>query len=88
MNKSEELNPETIFLYAEQKELLSKILEFATEDCKKVLLRWAQNYRMKEIASEMHYKSEDYAKRKKHLCLKKLVEHLTRNPELKERLRE
>lgn len=42
------------------------------EKCKKVLTMWASSHKMREIALRMDYKSEGFARKKKHKCLEKL----------------
>lgn len=78
---------ESYFVNYEIKEITDKILANISEDCQQVLLLWAKKYRMQEIASEMEYASEKYAKKKKHLCLKKLIAFVEQNPHLKEELK-
>ena len=85
-NEIETVSPEDIFLYQERKQLLDLILEGTTDDCKEVLLKWAHNYRMKEIAEDMTYASKDYAKRKKYLCLQNVIKAIKSNPKLKKLL--
>ena len=85
-NEIETVSPEDIFLYQERKQLLDLILEGTTDDCKEVLLKWAHNYRMKEIAEDMTYASKDYDKRKKYLCLQNVIKAIKSNPKLKKLL--
>lgn len=42
------------------------------EKCRSVLTMWASNYKMREIALRLEYKSEGMARKKKHNCLGKL----------------
>lgn len=42
------------------------------EKCRKILLMWASNVKMREIAIRMSYKSDGFARKKKHKCLQKL----------------
>lgn len=42
------------------------------EKCRSVLTMWASDMRMREIASNMDYRSEGMARKKKHECLGKL----------------
>ena len=60
-----------------------KQFENLSDDCQKLLKLFLTKMSAKEIAENMGYKSEFYAKTKKYLCkeaLKKLVEN---DPELK-----
>ncbi|MCB0835489.1 MAG: sigma-70 family RNA polymerase sigma factor [Bacteroidetes bacterium] len=76
-------DPEWILLEKEQEEELDSLLNALGDTCKKVLRLWQLSYSMKEIASELGYKSEGVARKKKRLCMKKLLEILDENPEIK-----
>lgn len=69
------------------KEILGRLLGNISIDCKEILELWAMKYRMTEISKRLSYNSENYAKKKKHLCLKKLIVLVDRDPKLKEELR-
>jgi len=71
----------------ELKEVLTKLLLQISDDCKEVLLLWALKYKMSEIAEKLNYSSESYSKKKKHVCLKKLIRVLENDLKLKEELR-
>jgi len=58
----------------DKKLLLAKLLDNLGEDCRKVLMLWSYNLKMKEIAAKLNYASEGYAKKRKHICLKRLIE--------------
>lgn len=75
------------FMNQDRNEVVLDLLKHIPEDCKEVLLMWAMKFRLKEIAKKMNYSSEKYAKKKKHICLKKLVTYVESNPKLKEELR-
>jgi RNA polymerase sigma factor (sigma-70 family) len=60
---------------AYRKEVIVRLLNHIGETCRKVLmLAFYRNFSMESIASELNFKSESVAKKKKHLCLKKLKE--------------
>ena len=48
--------------------------------CQKVLQMWQLSYSMKEIAEELGYKNDAVARKKKRLCMKKLLEILEEAP--------
>lgn len=50
------------------------------EDCKKVLLLFMKKMPLKEIASEMGYKTEKYAKTRKYLCKEELKRRIINDP--------
>lgn len=58
-----------------RKEVIVRLLNHIGETCRKVLtLAFFSNYSMESIANELNFKSQSVAKKKKHLCLKKLKE--------------
>jgi RNA polymerase sigma factor (sigma-70 family) len=60
---------------AYRKEVIVRLLNHIGDTCRKVLmLAFYRNFSMESIASELNFKSESVAKKKKHLCLKKLKE--------------
>jgi RNA polymerase sigma factor (sigma-70 family) len=52
-----------------------------TGDCKKVLKMFFRKKPFREIAGRMGYASEDYARRKKYLCMQCLMKMITQDPE-------
>jgi len=72
----------TDLISEEKKTILSKLLDLAGEDCKQVLTLWSYNFKMKSIATELNLSSEGYAKKKKHVCLKKLITIVNEHPHL------
>ncbi len=70
----------------ERKLLLRKLIDHLDDACKKVLLLWAQNNKMKEIATQLRYKSEGMARKKKHNCMKKLYSIVENNTQIKKDL--
>ena len=83
-----ETDPEILLLNREQEQVLAGFLNNIGEKCREVLERWKMGYSMKEIAAAVGYKSEGVARKKKHQCLKKLIEALESAPEYKRLLRE
>lgn len=58
-----------------RKETIVRLLNQIGETCRKVLiLAFFRNFSMESIANELDFKSESVARKKKHLCLKKLKE--------------
>ena len=72
----------------DRKEALDILVQQLDDTCKKVLVLWSLNKKMKEIAKELDYKSDGMARKKKHLCLQKLYSIVAQNPEIKENLRQ
>ena len=68
------------------KKSISQLLNQIKSDCKEILELWALNYRMSEIASKLKYDSEGYLRKKKYLCLKKLISLVNSNQDLKSEL--
>jgi RNA polymerase sigma factor (sigma-70 family) len=56
--------------------LFQRMLEKIGQDCKKVLSYYFEKKSFKEIAKLMDYTSEEYARRKKFLCKKSLMEKI------------
>ncbi len=50
-------------------------------DCKRVIKMFFRKKSFKEIARRMNYTNEDYARRKKYLCMQQLTKMITRDPE-------
>jgi DNA-directed RNA polymerase specialized sigma24 family protein len=58
-----------------RKEMIVRLLNQIDETCRKVLtLAFFRNFSMESIANELNFKGESVARKKKHLCLKKLKE--------------
>ncbi len=81
-HKSEVQSPEIILIDLERRQNLEVVLKQLDEKCRKVLTLWARNMRMKAIASQMNYSSPEMARKKKHYCLKRLIELVNQHPEL------
>ena len=54
------------------KNLLRQKLNEIGDNCRKMLIFWAEGYTDKEIAAEMEYKSADVVKTSRLRCLEKL----------------
>jgi RNA polymerase sigma factor (sigma-70 family) len=50
-------------------------------DCKKVLKSFFKKKSFREIAARMNYSNEDYARRKKYLCMQQLLKMVNADPE-------
>jgi len=79
---------EDYFINFDRKQILNDLLSKIGEDCKNVLTLWAMKFKMIEIANSLNYGTENYAKKKKHICLKKLIALVEANSKLKEQLKE
>jgi RNA polymerase sigma factor (sigma-70 family) len=72
---------------AYRKEVIVRLLNQIDETCRKVLtLAFYRNFSMESIANELNFKNESVAKKKKHLCLKKLKELADKNRILRDSL--
>lgn len=67
-------------------EAIHTILHYATASCQQVLMYWANNYKMTEIATFMGYKSEMMARKKKYNCIQKLISFFENNPKLRDQI--
>ena len=86
-NGDQAISPEKMMIKEEQKVILRELLKSLGEKCQKVLELWRLNYSMQEIAKELDYKSEMMARKKKHTCMKKLVEIVHSRNDLLESLK-
>lgn len=71
----------------DRKTIVQSLLRSISKDCQDILHYWALKYRMSEIAELMSIDSENYTKKKKHLCLKKLIAIVDKDSKLKEELK-
>lgn len=70
-----------------RKEIIVQLLNQIDEVCRNVLvLYFFRNFSMESIATEMNFKNEAVAKKKKHLCLKKLKELVDKRKTLRDSL--
>lgn len=66
------VNIEHLIIEKEKGLNLRQAIEKLDSKCRDILLLWANNIRMREIAVRMSYKSEGMARKKKYECVKKL----------------
>ena len=78
----EEQNSEETLMQKERKEYLSKALQLLGDNCKQVLIMWTKGYPMQEIAEAAGYKNGNVAKKRKRICLTKLISKVREQPEL------
>lgn len=71
---------------SERRQIVSKILNQIDEKCMSILNLWAHQYKMSEIAQILEYDSVKYLKKKKGLCLKKVIDLVNKSPKLKAEL--
>lgn len=81
-----ESSPEDLLFTQEKTDLIQQILASLGPLCQKILGLWTLNFKMKEIAQQMGYKSEGMARKKKHQCFQKLMLYLKEKPELADTL--
>lgn len=67
-------------------EITKKVLTYATTTCRQVLMYWAANCSMREIATLMNYKSEVMARKKKYECIQKLIRFFEQNSALTDKI--
>ncbi len=79
---SEENSPEVLLIDMERRHNLELILQKLDEKCREVLLMWARDMKMQAIAKVLNYNSPEVVRKKKHFCLKKLIELANKHPEL------
>ncbi len=60
----------------ELKQILSKELEALGESCKEILRLWSHSYSMREIKTKLNIASEEATRKRKHICLKKLLSNI------------
>ena len=71
----------------ELKDLLSKELSRLGEMCQKILQLWSMSFSMKEIKKKLDIISVEALRKRKHICLKKLLMNVNKNEGLKSNLR-
>lgn len=72
--------------HQELKNLLHKELDLLGIICKEILLMWAGGYSMNEIQDQLQLKSPEATRKRKHTCLKKLLESVHTNESMKNSL--
>ena len=73
--------PDMDFSGLEQQKLFDKAFAGLGGDCQRLLLLYFQKVPMDEIASEMGYSSEGYARRRKFMCKERLTDLVKSYPE-------
>lgn len=74
-------------LKPELKSLLNSQLQRLGEVCQQILMLWAGGYSMKEITSNLKLTSEGATRKRKHGCMKSLLEYIHAQPEVLSELR-
>lgn len=80
-------SPEIILIDEERRHLLEEILSKLDPKCRKVLALWASDLKMQKIAETMNYSSSEVVRKKKHFCLKKLIDLAKLHPEILDSLK-
>ena len=68
--------------HKELKLLIGEQLSVLKDMCKSILYLWAQNYSMEEIKLELNIVSEEATRKRKHICLKELLDKVHGNERL------
>ena len=82
-NFPESEEPESLYLTEERMRVLTDLLSKLRNNCKDVLMHWANGFTMEEIAVKLNYQSEGMARKKKSVCLKELLLYIQDNPHVK-----
>ena len=77
-------SPDNDFIEVERGKLFYKALRQLGEDCQRLLQLFFQKKSMEEIAREMGFAGEGYARRRKSQCKERLVELVKKAPEFQE----
>ena len=72
----------------EIKALLSEQLDTIGEVCKEILLLWSRDYSMTEIMKKLKIISPEATRKRKHSCLKKLLDNVSKDENLQNQLKE
>lgn len=78
----EELDSAEALIQKERKEHLAKALQLLGNNCRQVLVMWTRGYAMQEIAEAAGYKNSNVAKKRKRICLTKLIARVREQPQL------
>lgn len=70
--ETDHVSVEHLLIDKERKSALRFALNQLEEKCRQILTMWASDFRMREIATSLDYKSEGMARKKKFKCLNKL----------------
>ncbi len=71
----------------ELKAMLSMQLSLLGQTCKQILELWSNAYSMREIKEKLNIASESAVRKRKHICLKKLLHNIESKTDLKEILK-
>lgn len=69
--------------HRELKELLEDQLVIVGKTCKDILYMWANGYSMQEIMTKLELVSLEATRKRKHICLKKLLANINNNSQMK-----
>jgi len=72
----------------EIKSILSEQLDAIGGMCKEILLLWSRDYSMVEIMNTLKIISPEATRKRKHTCLKKLLDNVSKNESLQNQLKE
>lgn len=72
----------------EVKSMLSKQLDGIGAMCKQILLLWSRNYSMAEIMTKLKIVSPEATRKRKHSCLKKLLDSVSKDELLQKQLKD
>ena len=75
-------DPESLLMNIEKRTYVWELVQKLDDKCRTVLTLWAYGMKMKAIAAEMNYSSAGGARKKKHFCLKKLINLTKDDPEI------
>lgn len=76
-------------IYNEEiKSILSEQLDNIGEMCKQILLLWSRNYSMAEIMTKLKIVSPLATRKRKHTCLKKLLDNVSKDELLQNQLKD
>jgi len=71
----------------ELRDIISRELYKLGNNCKDILTLWSQSYSMREIKEKLKVVSEEAMRKRKHICLKKLLVIINKNENLKKVLK-
>ncbi|MEO9870255.1 RNA polymerase sigma factor [Ekhidna sp.] len=75
---------EEMIINNEKQDLYVQHFRELTDSCKKLLQLFFKGIKMKEIADQLGFSSEGYARKRKHNCQEKLIENIKQDPIFKE----
>lgn len=80
---------QTALIKNESKRKVLEFIEQLGDVCRKILVYYYyDDFSMREIYEQMHFENEQVVRNQKYKCMKKLVDWLERNPNLKHTLKE